>query len=160
VVGECLNLVLRALIQLGDLDRAKNAYGLLMRIKAPPGEAHDSSVFTRALIKDLSDQVEDMKAKKETKQLYAVVAKFEVFGDAMAKSLVYDAKPPKLQDIINLAKFFASLERYKKAAKLFEAVAKPKFLDQPGLKVTPEQENELYGYWDSQLEFGNMLRKS
>src|SRR4029453_13320744 len=70
------------------------------------------------------------------------------------------AKPPKLQDIINLAKFFASLERYKKAAKLFEAVPKPKYLDQPGLKATAEQKNEPYDYWDSQLEYGNMLRKS
>lgn len=159
VVGESINLVLRALIQLSDLDRAQNAYSLLIRIKPAGGEAHDSARFTRALIKDLSEQYEDMKSKKDAK-FHATVARFEVFGDVMAKSLVYNAKPPKLPDIINMAKFFASLERFKKAADLFEVVPKPKFLDQPGLKATAEQENELYDYWDSQLEYGNMLRKS
>ena len=99
VVGESLSLVLRSLIQLNKLDQAKGAYGLLMRIKAASGEAQDNSNFTRAVIKDLSDQVEGMKEKNEAAKLKVMVSKFSNFADVLAKSLVYDSKSPSPRDI-------------------------------------------------------------
>ena len=131
-----------------------------MRIKAASGEAQDNANFTRALIKDLADQVEEMKVKNEAAKLKNMVNKFTLFGDALAKTLVYDTKTPNLADVKNLSRFYTGLEQFKKGAELFKVVPEPKFLNQKGLKATEEQDRELYIYWDFQLEYANLLRKS
>jgi hypothetical protein len=159
VVGESLSLALRALIQVNELEQAKGAYGLLMRIKSA-GTDHDNTNFTRDLTKALADQVDEMKKKNENAKLKVMVANFTNFGDVLTKSLVYDTKKPELSDIKNLIRFYTSLEQFKKAYDLIKYVPEPKFLNQKLAKATDEQNRELHHYWDFQLEYGNMLRQS
>lgn len=161
VVGESLSLVLRAFVQLGQLDQAKGVYGMLMRIKpVAGGEAQDNANFTRSLIQDLAAQAEGLKEKGDTAKLKEMVGKFTLFGDALAKTLVYDKKNPELRDIKNLTRFYLSLDQFKKAADLIKTIPEPKYLSQKGLKANEEQEKELYIYWDFQIEHGRLLRLS
>lgn len=162
VVGESLSLVLRSFVQLGKLDQANGVYKLLMRIKPASGggDVQDNANFTRALIQDLAQQADEMKKNNETVKLKELVGKFTVFGDALAKTLVYDKKNPELIDVKNLIRFYTSLDQFKKAADLIKTVPEPKFLNQKNLKANDDQERDLFIYWDFQIEHGRLLRLS
>ena len=161
VMVQSVNLGLRTFVQFGKLDEAKAMYNIMLKLDSEEGGTNKTEL-TRALIKDLADQVKGLKDKKDDAKLKEMVAKFSGFVDDLANQLVYKNKTPENGDIKLLAKFYGSLGLYKTGADLFKKVSTPtKLLEmKDASKLTKEQNAELYWYWDMRVEYGRLLRES
>ena len=161
VMVDSVNLALRTFVQMGQLDAAKSMYNIMLKLDAEEGGINKTQL-TRSLIADLAEQVNKLKEQKADAKLKEMQTKFAPFVDDLAQQLVYKSKTPEVRDVKNLAKFYGSLNLYKKAADLFKTVQKPKFLDDKKVldKLTEQQNIELWAYWDMQVEYGRLLRES
>ena len=100
----------------------------------------ETSGVLHSLIGDLGAYIKDLKMANDPAKLRATVKNFSAFIDDVALALL--AKKDKgldLKDTMFLAKCYASLEEYAKAANLYAKIPPPKFLDKDNLKEEEEK---------------------
>jgi TolA-binding protein len=116
-----LGLALRANVQDGKIDRAKDILDLL-QATAP----ENSLDILRDLVRQLNGQVQELRQKGESAkdQLDRTVESFSVFLDVLAKQPTQDKPlPPELT--LFLAESYASLDKHDVAAELLKQVPEP-----------------------------------
>jgi hypothetical protein len=161
VTGDILGLALRAHVQKGDILKAKQLFGYLERLASDEAEGAviETTNVLRSLIGDLQNQVADLKKANDQAKLRATVKNFSTFLDDLAKKdLNNKDRKLDIRDITFLARCYASLEDYGKAANLFAQVPPPKALNKDPLK--DEDEKEVATYWYFQIEYAKALRQS
>jgi hypothetical protein len=160
VTGDILGLALRANVQNGNLFKAKQILGYLERLTGEEGGGvAETSGVLHSLIGDLGAQIKELKKANDPDKLRATVKNFSAFIDDVALALL--AKKDKgldLKDTMFLAKCYASLEEYAKAANLYAKIPPPKALDKDNLKE--EDEKEIATYWHLQVQYAKVLRLS
>ena len=162
VTGDVLSFALRANVQQGKIDDAKQLLKIVETLKG--GLLADSSNVMRNLVLDLEIQVRELKKSGDRDKLKKTVANFSEFLDAVIKQT--EKKAVEKGDIFFLAKCFDSLDRHEKAAELYALYPAPKFLNvapkkgEKEVKFTEDQEKELQTYWYTQVQQARQLRLS
>ena len=162
VTGDLLGLALRANVQKGDIDKAKEILTLLENLKGPEDTLLvENAGVLRNLVNDLEAQVRELqRAGKGAKpKLEKTVANFSLFFDALARQ--YETKRLDKGDIFFLARCYDSLDQHEKAGQLYARYSVPKFLDvvkKEKEKFTDAEEKELQTYWFAQVMQARQLR--
>jgi hypothetical protein len=154
--GQILGLVLRAHVQKGNIDHAKQILGYLERLTGEEGGGvAETTNVLRSLIGDLQTQVKELKKANDHAKLKATVQNFSAFIDELANK---KDKGLDLKDILFLANCYSSLEEYPKAARLYATIPPPKALNKD--KLTEDEEKEVAGYWFLRIQYAKALRLS
>ncbi len=161
VTGDVLGLALRASVQKGKVDDARDILKLLERLTGPEGEITlDPAAVLKGLIQEMEKQVEVLKKAGDVEKLKKTVASFTSFVDDLAKS----AGQKKLQpaDYFFLARCYDSLDQHCKAAPLYGKIAAPMFLGRKlnkGEDFKEQEESEIRTYWYAQVRYAGQLRQ-
>jgi hypothetical protein len=154
--GQILGLVLRANVQKGNIDKAKQILGYLERLTGVEGGGvAETTNVLRSLIGDLQMQVRDLKKANDTAGLKATVKNFSAFIDELAKK---KDRGLDLKDITFLANCYSSLEEYPKAANLYALIPPPKALNKD--KLAEDEDKEVATYWFMRIQYAKALRLS
>lgn len=162
VVGEVLGLALRANVQKGKVDDAREILKLIERLSGPEGELPvDASALLQGIVRELEFQVKALREAKDAEKLKTTVAKFSSFVDELAKNPGKKGFEPT--DYFFLARCYASLDQHSKAAELYGKINEPKALNRPlkkGEKFQDDEEKEIQTYWYAQIQRASQLRQS
>ncbi|MBM4072898.1 MAG: hypothetical protein FJ271_28815 [Planctomycetes bacterium] len=160
VTGEVLGLALRANVQKGNVNDAREILSLVTRLSGTEGELPvDPAKVLRNLVQELEVQVEALKLAKDAEKLKKTMANFSAFVDELAKNL--NAKSPPA-DFFLVARCYGSLDQHAKSAELYAKIPEPKFLERKlkkGEKLSENDERELQTYWYSQIQMAGQLRQ-
>ncbi|MBI3412421.1 MAG: hypothetical protein HY040_29220 [Planctomycetes bacterium] len=149
-----LVLALRAKVQTGKIDEARDLINIVERIRGEDESELEKIDLPQILIGDIKNQVEALKKSGDKDKLQSVVSNFGAFVDELAKKL--DPKSLKPAELSFFAQAYSSLDQYGKAADLFARIPAPKCLDQTNL--TADEEQEIAVYWALQLQYAKALR--
>lgn len=168
VAGEVLGLALRANVQKGKVDDAREILKLVERLTGTEGElAVDPAKVLRNLVQELEVQVQVLKKAKDADNLKKTVANFSAFVDDLAKNLDKKAQDPKTNkvdaaDYFFLGRCYDSLDEHCKAAQMYGKITEPKILGRKlkkGEKFADNEEKEIQTYWYSQVKYASQLRQ-
>lgn len=122
--GGILGLALRAALQEGKLDRAKE---ILQVIQATADNAQEAGLSTilRALSKIMKEQLEEVRKKNDNEQLERLRAGFVTFLDELAKG----QKDNSPEFLGALAQAYGNLDQHAKAVELLAKIEEPKGKD-------------------------------
>lgn len=149
-----LVLALRAKVQTGKIDEARDLINIIERIRGEDGSDLEKVDLPQILIGDIKNQVEALKKSGDKDKLKSVVGNFGAFVDELAKKVdLNDLKPAELTFF---AQAYSSLDQYAKAADLFARIPAPKCLEKNNLSADEEQ--EISAYWTLQLQYAKALR--
>ncbi len=155
VTGELLGLAMRASVQKGQIDQAKNILSLLRRLTGDDkGVSEQAGAILQTLVLELKTQIRELKEKGQKKQLDQTVKNFSQFLDELARQPGHKSTR---EGIVFLASCYASLDQYAEAAKLYAQIPEPK-IDLKKKKLTPQEDKELQDYWLMQVAYGRALR--
>jgi hypothetical protein len=159
ITGEVLGLALRASVQKGKIDDAKNILKLMQRLTGEDGLLADPTATLRALVQELQIQVKELRKAGDSVRLKDTVKNFSAFVDELAKRP--DKKGLEAKDYFFLANCYDSLGQHEKAYKLYGQIAPPKALEKKKAdKLTEEEEKEVQTYWYVQVKYAEQLRLS
>jgi tetratricopeptide (TPR) repeat protein len=156
LTGEILALALRANVQKGKVNEAKEILGLLRRLTGEGEEGGTAAAVLQTLVQELRSQVRELREKKDLPKLEATVKNFSAFLDELGKEPSYKGQKEQL---LFLANCYASLDKHAEAAKLYSQIPEPK-IDPKKAKLTAEEERELQNYWLMQVFYGKALRQA
>ena len=156
LTGEILGLAMRADVQKGKINEAKEILGLLRRLRGDEkeGAGEQAGAILQTLVLELKAQVRELKDKGQKQQLEATVKNFSQFLEELARE---PGRTPSRESILFLASSYASLDKYAEAAKLYAQVPEPK-IDPKKKELTKEEERALQDYWLAQVAYGRALR--
>jgi hypothetical protein len=156
LTGEILGLAMRASVQKGKINEAKQILGLLRRLRGDEkeGAGEQAGAVLQTLVQELKAQVRELKDKGQKKQLEATVKNFSQFLEELAKE---PGRTPSRESILFLASSYASLDKHAEAAKLYAQVPEPK-IDLKKKELSKEEERALQDYWLAQVAYGRALR--
>ncbi len=106
-----LNMVLKADIQLGKIDKTRDVLKAIQSLSAEAGAAADTTLQQLAYL--IGQQVEDLKKKNNAADLKKAVDGYSAILDDVIKQ-----SKPNLKFILQLAQCYSNMEQHDKAAKL------------------------------------------
>lgn len=161
VAGEVLGLALRANVQKGNVNDAREILKLLERLTGTESDLPvDPAKLLRNLVQELEVQVNVLKKAKDPEKLKKTVANFSAFVDELAKNLNAKSLPT---DFFLVARCYDSLDQHAKSAEMYAKIVEPSFLARKlkkGEKFKEEEEKQLQTYWYSQIQLASQLRQS
>lgn len=118
-----LGLALRANVQQGKTDRAREVLNLFRDLAKDDPEGGGATAALLPLVQLLKEQVEELRKKGPSAkdQLKKTTESFETFLDEAAKQ-----EKPAPETVLYLAQGYSSLEKHDKAVALLKAVPEPK----------------------------------
>jgi hypothetical protein len=152
VTSEIFSLWIRANVQKGAIDEAKQSLDLVKRLKGAGDTPIDTNRLLGNLLTDLQSQVKELERAKKKDDLRKLTENYSKLIDELATGVLAQKKVDPGQ-LVFLARFYASLNQHDKAGKLFGRFPEPPALAlKEGTKVNEDQEKELQTYWYFQIE--------
>jgi tetratricopeptide (TPR) repeat protein len=118
-----LNMALKADVQLGQLDKAREVLGALKALSAEAGagaEAGSSAILTQLALL-IGQQVEELRKKNNEENLKKAVEGFS----ALLGDIEKQTKSPTPKFILQVARCYSNMEQHKKAADLLAKAIEP-----------------------------------
>jgi hypothetical protein len=153
VTGDILALALRAKVQQGKVNDAKEILSLLRRLTSDQAETASAVAVLQTLVQELKTQVQDLRQRGDAEKLKETVQNFSAFLDELAKE---PDKQGHKEHLLFLASCYASMEKHAEAAKLYAQLPEPKF--DLKKKLDEKEEKELQSYWLTRLAYARSLR--
>lgn len=152
VTSEIFSLWIRANVQKGAIDEAKQSLDLVKRLKGAGDTPVDTNRLLGNLLTDLQSQVKELERAKKKDDLKKLTENYSKLIDELASGVLAQKKVDAGQ-LVFLGRFYASLNQHDKAGKLFERIPEPAALGaKEGKKFNEDEEKELQTYWYFQIE--------